>query len=187
MGIDSIAFAAGIAPLLRRMRLLVAVRMGEMWPPQLARQLATIDQMLGGRLAVNIISSGSARAGAGVRAQIPSHAGNTCASCATCWTASRVDVHGDYIDAALDPPRLRPASGRCPPFYFGGLSEAAREVAAQAADVYLMWPDTMPAVEAMSPTCGRALPAMAASSGSATARMSSSAPPSKKHGPPHSG
>jgi alkanesulfonate monooxygenase SsuD/methylene tetrahydromethanopterin reductase-like flavin-dependent oxidoreductase (luciferase family) len=28
-----------------------------MWPPQLARQLATIDQMLGGRLTVNIISS----------------------------------------------------------------------------------------------------------------------------------
>jgi alkanesulfonate monooxygenase len=27
--------------------------------------------------------------------------------------------------------------------YFGGLSEAAREVAAQAADVYLMWPDTV--------------------------------------------
>ena len=57
MGIDSVAFAAGIAPLLRRMRLLVAVRMGEMWPPQLARQLATIDQMLGGRLTINIISS----------------------------------------------------------------------------------------------------------------------------------
>ena len=36
----------GIAPLLRRMQLLVAVRMGEMWPPQLARQLATIDQRL---------------------------------------------------------------------------------------------------------------------------------------------
>ncbi|MGH3397938.1 MAG: LLM class flavin-dependent oxidoreductase, partial [Streptosporangiaceae bacterium] len=42
-GIDSVAFAAGIAPLLRRMQLLLAVRMGEMWPPQLARQLATID------------------------------------------------------------------------------------------------------------------------------------------------
>ncbi len=51
------AFAAGIAPLLRRMQLLVAVRMGEMWPPQLARQLATIDEMLGGRLTINIISS----------------------------------------------------------------------------------------------------------------------------------
>src|SRR6201987_399669 len=57
MGIDSVAFAAAIAPLLRRMRLLLAVRMGEMWPPQLARQLATINQILGGRLTVNIISS----------------------------------------------------------------------------------------------------------------------------------
>lgn len=36
---------------------LLAVRMGEMWPPQLARQLATIDEMLGGRLTINIISS----------------------------------------------------------------------------------------------------------------------------------
>jgi len=41
MGIDAVAFAAGIAPMLRRMQLLVAVRMGEMWPPQLARQLAS--------------------------------------------------------------------------------------------------------------------------------------------------
>ena len=49
-GIDSVAFAAGVAPLLRRLQLLAAVRMGEMWPPQLARQLATIDEMLGGRL-----------------------------------------------------------------------------------------------------------------------------------------
>jgi alkanesulfonate monooxygenase len=50
LGIDSIAFAAGLAPLLKRMRLLAAIRCGEMWPPQLARQLATLDQMLGGRL-----------------------------------------------------------------------------------------------------------------------------------------
>ena len=41
LGIDSVAFAAGIAPLLRRMRLLLAVRLGEMWVPQLARQLAS--------------------------------------------------------------------------------------------------------------------------------------------------
>src|ERR1700677_2841114 len=57
MGIDAVAFAAGIAPMLRRMQLLVAVRMGELWPPQLARQLATIEQLLDGRLTTNIISS----------------------------------------------------------------------------------------------------------------------------------
>ena len=33
LGIDSIAFAGGVAPLTRRIRLLVAVRCGEMWPP----------------------------------------------------------------------------------------------------------------------------------------------------------
>ena len=57
LGIDPIAFAGGVAPLLKRLRLLVAVRCAELWPPQLARQLATLDQMLGGRLTVNIISS----------------------------------------------------------------------------------------------------------------------------------
>ena len=37
LGIDGIAFAGGVAPLLERLQLLVAVRCGEMWPPQLAR------------------------------------------------------------------------------------------------------------------------------------------------------
>jgi alkanesulfonate monooxygenase len=57
LGIDTLAFAAAMAPQLKRMRMLAAIRCGEMWPPQLARQLATLDQMLGGRLTVNIISS----------------------------------------------------------------------------------------------------------------------------------
>ncbi len=147
LGIDSVAFAAGIAPLLRRMRLLVAVRMGEMWPPQLARQLATIDQMLGGRLTVNIISS-----------DLPGQALESEPRYRRTLEFMRVlrelldgkpvDYRGEFITVTLDPPRLRPARG-CPPFYFGGLSEAAREVAAQAADVFLMWPDTMSAVEAV--------------------------------------
>jgi alkanesulfonate monooxygenase len=148
MGIDSIAFAAGIAPLLAQIRLLVAVRMGEMWPPQLARQLATIDQMLGGRLTINIISS-----------QLP---GETLESepryrrtleimrvLRDLLDGKPVDFHGEFINLTLDPPRLRMVAGSCPPFYFGGLSDAAREVAAQAADVFLMWPDTLPGVEAV--------------------------------------
>ena len=57
LGIDSVAFAGAVAPELERMRLLVAVRCSELWPPQLARQLATLDRMLGGRLTINIISS----------------------------------------------------------------------------------------------------------------------------------
>jgi alkanesulfonate monooxygenase len=147
-GIDSVAFAAGIAPMLRRMQLLAAVRMGEMWVPQLARQLATIDEMLGGRLTINIISS-----------DLPGQQLESAPRYRRTLEVMRVlrdlmdgkpvDVQGEFISVTLDPPRICPTVGGCPPFYFGGLSEAARDVAAQAADVYLMWPDTMPAVEAI--------------------------------------
>ena len=57
LGIDTTAFAAAIATMVKQIQLLLAVRIGETWPPQLARQIATIDQMLGGRLTINIISS----------------------------------------------------------------------------------------------------------------------------------
>jgi alkanesulfonate monooxygenase len=145
MGIDSIAFAAGIAPLLRRMQLLVAVRMGEMWPPQLARQLATIDQMLDGRLTINIISSGlpgqSLESAPRYRRTL-----EIMHIVRDLLDGKPVDFHGEFMNITVDPPRLRPVRGGCPPFYFGGLSEAAREVAAQAADVFLMWPDTLSGV-----------------------------------------
>jgi alkanesulfonate monooxygenase len=145
LGIDTLAFAAAIAPMLKRMRLLTAVRCGEMWPPQLARQLATIDQMLGGRLTINIISS-----------EMP---GETLASgpryartvelmtvLRTLLNGEAVDFKGEFYSLAIDPPRLRTISGECPAFYFGGVSEEAREAAARGADVYLMWPDRMEAI-----------------------------------------
>ncbi|MCL2730951.1 MAG: LLM class flavin-dependent oxidoreductase [Actinomycetia bacterium] len=145
MGIDSLAFAAGIAPYLRRIQLLLAVRMGETWPPQLARQLATIDQMLGGRLTVNIISSDLPGQ------NLPSadryrRTGEIMQVLRDLLDGRPVDFHGEFVDLTVEPPRLAPTPGGCPPFYFGGLSEAAREVAARHADVFLMWPDTLAAV-----------------------------------------
>lgn len=145
LGIDAVTFAGGMAALTRDIRLLVAVRCGEMWPPQLARQLATLDRMLGGRLTVNIISSdlpGESMAG-------PERYARTLEVMTVLrdlLDGRSVAHHGAAYDLELEPPRLRTVSGSCPPLYFGGLSEDAREVAAQAADVYLMWPDTLPAV-----------------------------------------
>ena len=145
MGIDSVAFASAIATLTRRIRLLVAVRMGEMWAPQLARQLATIDQITGGRLTINIISSelpGQPMASA------PRY-GRTLEIMHVLRAllgGEHLEHHGEFLDVTLDPPRICPTAGGCPPFYFGGLSEAARDVAAQAADVFLMWPDTLDGV-----------------------------------------
>jgi alkanesulfonate monooxygenase len=145
LGIDSVAFAAAVGPLLSRLRLLLAVRMGEMWPPQLARQLATIDQIIGGRLTVNIISSpipGEPELESEARYRRTLEIMQVLRAL---LNGERVDFHGDFVDLSLDPPRLRPEGG-CPPFYFGGLSDPAREVAAEAADVFLMWPDTIDGV-----------------------------------------
>lgn len=145
LGIDTVAFASAVAPQVEQMRLLVAVRMGEMWVPQLARQLATIDQMLGGRLTINIISSDIP----GEKLESAPRYQRTLE-----WmqvlrlllNRQAVDFHGEFLDLELEPARVSTVSGECPPLYFGGFSEAAKDTAAQAADVFLTWPDTVAAV-----------------------------------------
>ena len=145
LGIDSTAFASAIATHTEQIHLLLAVRIGEMWLPQLARQLATVDQMAGGRLTINIISSdmpGQELASEpryrrtveymhGLRALL---------------NGERLEIHGDFADFDLDPPRIATVNPGCPPMYFGGFSEAAKECAAEAADVFLTWPDTVATV-----------------------------------------
>jgi len=41
LGLDTTAFAAAVATQVKRMKLLWATRMGEDWPPQLARRIAS--------------------------------------------------------------------------------------------------------------------------------------------------
>jgi len=145
LGIDSTAFAAAIATHTEKIHLLLAVRMGEMWLPQLARQLATIDQMAGGRLCINIISS-----------DIPGEELESAPRYQRTreWmqvlrqllNGRSIDFHGDFVDLTLDPPRAQTVSGTCPPMYFGGFSPAAKDVAAAEADVFLTWPDTVASV-----------------------------------------
>jgi len=148
LGIDTTAFAAGIAPMLKRMRLLMAVRIGETWPPQLARQIATIDRMLGGRLTVNIISSdmpGEKLASA------PRYARTVEAMqiLKTLLNGQALDHDGEFWKLKLAPPRVTTVSGKAPLLYFGGLSEDAREAAAKGCDVFLMWPDRKETIAAI--------------------------------------
>jgi alkanesulfonate monooxygenase len=148
LGIDTTAFAAGIAPLLRRMRLLMAVRIGEMWPPQLARQIATIDRMLGGRLTVNIISSDMP----GEKLDSGPRYARTVEAMAilkTLLNGQPLDHDGEFWKLKLNPPRIGTLSGKAPLLYFGGLSEDAREAAAKGCDVFLMWPDKKETVAAI--------------------------------------
>jgi len=145
LGIDTFAFGAALAPMLEHMRLLAATRCGEMWPPQLARQIATLDRILGGRLTINIISSdlpGETLASAPRYARTV----EVMSILRTLLNGQTLDHQGEYYRLNLAPPRISTVSGRCPKLYFGGLSEDAREAAATEADVYLMWPDRTEAV-----------------------------------------
>jgi len=145
LGIDSTAFASAIATHTEQIHLLLAVRIGEMWLPQLARQLATIDQLAGGRLTINIISSDmpgqtldsepryrrTVEYMHGLRALLD---------------GERLEISGEFANFDLDPPRIATVDPGCPPMYFGGFSDAAKECAAEAADVFLTWPDTVASV-----------------------------------------
>lgn len=145
LGIDSTAFAAAIATHTEQINLLLAVRMGEMWLPQLARQMATVDQMAGGRLTINIISSdipGEELASA-PRYQ---RTREWMSALRTLLNGERLDMDGEFVRLHVDPPRARTVAGDCPPMYFGGFSDAAKDVAAEHADVFLTWPDTVASV-----------------------------------------
>ncbi|NNF53383.1 MAG: LLM class flavin-dependent oxidoreductase [Acidimicrobiales bacterium] len=140
LGIDNTAFAAGMAPLTETIRMLLAIRCGELVVPQVARQMATLDQMLGGRLTINIISSDIP--GETLDSE-PRYRRSTEIMYALrqLLNGQGVDMQGDFVKLKIDPPRIRTVTGKSPLFYFGGLSPAARECAAAGADVFLMWPD----------------------------------------------
>lgn len=145
LGIDSVAFAAAIAPMLERIRLLVAVRCGEMVVAQLARQLATLTHLLDGRLTINIISSDlpgqSLPSGPRYR-----RTREYMQVLRALLDDRAVDFHGEFVDLEIEPPRIAGTTRPCPPFYFGGFSPDAKQTAAEQADVFLTWPDTVASV-----------------------------------------
>jgi len=149
LGLDTTAFAAAVATQVRRMKLLWATRIGEDWPPQLARRIATLDRILGpnaagtgGRLNVNIISSDmpGEKLASGPRYR---RATEVMKIVRTLLNGEHLDHKGEFYQLELDPARISTISGKSPAFYFGGLSDEARDCAAEGCDVYLMWPDTM--------------------------------------------
>ena len=163
LGIDTLAFASAIAPSITSMKLLAAIRCGEVWVPQLARQLATINQILNGRLSINIISSempGESLDGPSRYARTL----ETMTALRTLLEGQRLDIDGEHLQLHVDAPRICRDSPSTPQFYFGGLSGEARNVAAAGADVYLMWPDTEDVIaetitdlQRRASACGRTL------------------------------
>ncbi len=143
-GQDALAFAAAMAPQLQQMNQLVALRMGEVWPPMLARAIATIDHIAKGRLCINIISSDlpGMRESNEVRYDRSSEIIQILQKI---WsTDGPLEWQGQYYNFRL--PNCLPAQtyqqNGGPLLYFGGISPAAQELCAKHCDVFLMWPET---------------------------------------------
>lgn len=148
LGIDTTVFASAIAAVTQRIRLLMAVRIGEDWPPQLARRISTLDRILGltpgglSRMTVNIISSDMP----GEKMDSEPRYRRTVEAMKilkTLLNGEHLSHDGEFWKLDIDPPRIGTLNGKCPPLYFGGLSPAARDAAAEGCDVYLMWPETL--------------------------------------------
>jgi alkanesulfonate monooxygenase len=143
-GQDALAFASLVGPQTEQINLLVALRMGEVWPPMLARAIATVDHALEGRLCLNIISSNMPGLNEPNDVRY-GRASEIIQILQGLWqTEGPFEWQGDFYKFSL--PTTEPA--QCyqqnggPLLYFGGISPAAQELCAKHCDVFLMWPET---------------------------------------------
>lgn len=144
VGQDALAFAAAMAPQTQQINQLVALRMGEVWPPMLARALATVDHIAKGRLCINIISSDMPGKKEDGKIRYD-RASEIIQILQGMWAADGpYEWHGDYYDITLpitDAAKPYQQNGG-PLMYFGGISPPAQDLCAKHCDVFLMWPET---------------------------------------------
>ncbi len=143
VGQEPLPFAAAMAAQTEQINQLIAVRMGEIHPPMLARHLATIDHIAKGRLTVNIISSDLP--GEKVESEARYARGREVIEILKqCWTRDEIDFDGDFYQLKIpntDAVKSYQQNGG-PLLYFGGISPGARALCAEHCDVFLMWPET---------------------------------------------
>jgi alkanesulfonate monooxygenase len=143
-GQDALAFAAAMGPQTRQINQLVALRMGEVWPPMLARAISTVDHLTQGRLCINVISSDLPGLKESSETRYERSA-EVIQILQAMWNASGpMEWHGKYYQFSLpntDAAKTYQQNGG-PLMYFGGISPPAQDLCAKYCDVFLMWPET---------------------------------------------
>lgn len=143
VGQEPLPFAAAMAAQTEQINQLIAVRMGEIHPPMLARHLATIDHIAQGRLTVNIISSDLP--GEKVESEKRYARGREVIEILKqCWTQDEIDYQGEFYNLQIpNTDAVKPYQQNGGPLlYFGGISPGAKALCAEHCDVFLMWPET---------------------------------------------
>ena len=142
---ETIAVTSALAVTTTRIRLLMAVKIGEVHPPLLAKMCATLDEMSRGRLELNVTSGGgSIESRYGEKLDHDSRYERTWETLKLMkmlWTQERTTFQGKYVsvdDVVCEP---KPVQKPYPPLFMVGTSEMARRISAEEADVHLFQGD----------------------------------------------
>lgn len=150
---DTFTVAAALAARTTTFEPLIAIRPGYWRPANFASSAATLDQLTGGRVRVNIVSGQDNLAAYGDSEGDQAHryarTREFMQLIRKLWTEENVTYAGEHFQVAGSTvaPRI-PLHGsrRHPKLYFGGASEAAERVAATEADVQLFWGEPLDGV-----------------------------------------
>jgi len=149
--LDPWVTAASLVPVTSRIKLLVALRTSVSGPTATARQAATLDQALKGRLLLNVVPGGDATELAADGVYLDHDERYEAADeVLTVWRdllqGKTVDFAGKHVNVKGAKNFFPPVQQPYPPLYFGGSSPAAHELAAKHVDAYLTWGEPPAAV-----------------------------------------
>jgi len=152
--LDAWSTAAALAAVTENIELMVAVRPTFHLPALLAKQAANIDQISGGRLSLNVVSSWWAEEAKKYGVAFEQHDDRYARTSEWLdvlngtWTQDKFSYAGKYyrVDANLLQPK--PVSRPRPVIYAGGESEAAKQLIAEKCDAYVMHGDSPDKIQA---------------------------------------
>ena len=145
--LDAWSTAAALAAVTRRLELMVAVRPTFHQPAILAKHAANIDQISGGRLSLNVVSSWWADEARRYGVQFDQHDDRYARTSEWldvidgAWRQPKFDYAGTYYkvnELVVEP---KPVRRPRPTIYAGGESEAAKSLISQKCDAYVMHGD----------------------------------------------
>ncbi len=145
--LDAWSIAAALAAVTERLELMVAVRPTFHQPAILAKHAAQIDQISGGRLALNVVSSWWKDEARRYGVRFDEHDDRYARTdewlrvVDGCWREPRFTFAGRYYqveETVLEP---KPVRKPRPTIYAGGESDAAKELISRACDAYVMHGD----------------------------------------------
>lgn len=143
---DTFTVATALAARTTTFRPLVAIRPGYWQPAQFAAAAATLDQLSGGRLLINIVTGIDDLAAYGDVHSDPARRYDRTLEflrlVRRLWREEGVTFRGEFFTVENSTVRPGPHAserGPQPRLYFGGASPAAERVSAAEADVQLFW------------------------------------------------